>query len=45
MQALLRNSINRYYQSYLLKNGRIVNTDLSQQADVLIEAGKIAAIG
>jgi dihydropyrimidinase len=34
----------RFRQSYLLKNARIVNSDLSEQGDVLIENGKIAQI-
>jgi dihydropyrimidinase len=44
MKRLLGNATNRYLQSYLLKNGKIVNSDFSFQGDVLLEAGKIAAI-
>eukprot|EP00919_Chromeraceae_sp_WS-2016_P037758 GHVR01090179.1.p1 GENE.GHVR01090179.1~~GHVR01090179.1.p1 ORF type:complete len:144 (-),score=19.32 GHVR01090179.1:321-752(-) len=34
----------KYYGSYLLKNARIVNSDLSQYGDVLIEDGKISEV-
>lgn len=47
MQKLLNKSIInsiRFSQSYLLKNARVVNADFSQQADVLIENGKISDI-
>ncbi len=42
-KSLLNNV--KFRQSYLLKNARIVNADLSEQGDVLIENGKIAQIG
>ena len=35
----------QFFKSYLLKNGRVVNADISEVNDVLIEEGKIAAIG
>lgn len=35
----------KYCSSYLLKNARIVNANLSEIGDVLIENGKIAEIG
>ena len=34
-----------YHNSYLLKNGRVVNSDISEVKDVLIEEGKITAVG
>ena len=36
---------NCYQISYLLKNGKVVNSDLSETADVLIEEGKVTAVG
>ena len=47
MRKLLNKSLLssiRFQKSYLLKNARIVNADLSEQGDVLIENGKIAQI-
>jgi dihydropyrimidinase len=47
MRKLLNKSLLsniRFQQSYLLKNARIVNADLSEHGDVLIENGKIAQI-
>lgn len=44
MKRLLGFATNRYFHSYLLKNGRVVNADLSFNADVLLEDGKITAI-
>lgn len=41
-KSLLNNL--KFRQSYLLKNAKIVNADLSEQGDVLIENGKIAEI-
>lgn len=36
MKRLLGFATNRYFHSYLLKNGRVVNADLSFNADVLL---------
>ena len=44
MRSLLKKFTNQYYQSYLLKNARVVNPDISITSDVLLEDGKIAAI-
>lgn len=44
MRSLLKKFTNQYYQSYLLKNARVVNSDISITSDVLLEDGKIAAI-
>jgi dihydropyrimidinase len=44
MQRLLSRATARYFQSYLLKNGRVVNADHSFQGDVLLEDGKVTAI-
>lgn len=44
MMRLLASPSIRYYHSYLLKNGKIVNSDFSFHADLLVEHGKIAAI-
>lgn len=45
----LRKGINaaipRFYNSYLLKNGKVVNSEYSEVADVLIESGRISAVG
>lgn len=38
-------SIPRFSQSYLLKNGKVVNSEHSEQADVLVENGKIVTVG
>lgn len=35
----------RYYASYLLKNGKVVNSDISEVADVLIVDGQVAEVG
>ena len=35
----------QYFNSYLLKNGRVVNADISEVADVLIEDGKVSSVG
>jgi len=43
MNSLLRLT-NRYFQSYLLKNAKVVNADNSVVADVLLEGGKVAAV-
>jgi len=45
MRCLLRNSIGRYAHAYLLKNARVVNADASTVADVLLDEGKISAVG
>lgn len=44
MNRLLARFTNRYFQSYLLKNGKVVNADFSFKADLLLEDGKISAI-
>lgn len=41
----ITSTVPRFYQSYLLKNGRVVNVEYSETADVLIENGKIVSIG
>ena len=41
----LSTSGSRYFNSYLLKNGRVVNSDISEVVDVLLEDGKITAMG
>jgi dihydropyrimidinase len=48
MRKLLNKSILtniKFRNSYLLKNVRIVNSDYSQQGDVLIKDGKVFEIG
>ena len=35
---------NQYLKSYLLKNAKVVNTDLTVTSDVLIENGKVTAV-
>ena len=44
MKALLNRSLFNNFSTYLLKNARVVNSDLSFDSDVLIEDGKIAAL-
>ena len=44
MKALLSRSVFRNFSTYLLKNARVVNSDLSFDSDVLIENGKIASV-
>ena len=33
---------NKYFNSYLLKNAKVVNPDISEISDVLLQDGKIA---
>ena len=35
---------NQYLKSYLLKNAKVVNADLTVTSDVLIENGKVTAV-
>ena len=35
---------NQYFKSYLLKNAKVVNADLTVTSDVLIENGKVGAV-
>lgn len=44
MRSLLARSLARYPHSYLLKNARVVNADLSTTSDVLLEDGRITAL-
>lgn len=44
MHRLFRFATGRYSYSYLLKNARIVNADVSTIGDVLLEHGKITAV-
>jgi dihydropyrimidinase len=44
MNAVLNRSLFRNFSTYLLKNARVVNSDLSFDSDVLIEDGKISAV-
>lgn len=44
MRGLLKHSVFRNFGTFLLKNARVVNPDLSFTSDVLLEDGKIAAI-
>lgn len=44
MKIFLNKISKHCFSAYLLKNARIVNADLSYQADVLLEDGKVAAI-
>ena len=44
MNKLVNRSVFRNFSTYLLKNARVVNSDISINADVLIEEGKIAAV-
>jgi dihydropyrimidinase len=44
MFRYLAKGTNKYLQSYLLKNAKVVNSDFSFKADVLLEDGKIAGI-
>ena len=41
--SLLRQQL--MLKSYLLRGGRVVNSDLSERADVLIKDGKIESVG
>lgn len=36
---------NKYWKGYLLKNGKVVNSDMSETTDVLIEDEVVTAIG
>jgi dihydropyrimidinase len=45
MLRYLTKGTNKYLQSYLLKNAKVVNSDISFKSDVLIEDGKITCIG
>ena len=44
MKGLLKHSVFRNFGTFLLKNARVVNPDLSFISDVLLEDGKIAAL-
>lgn len=44
MNSLLRHTLFRNFGTFLLKNAKVVNPDLSFTSDVLLEDGKIAAI-
>jgi dihydropyrimidinase len=44
MSRLINRSLFANFSTYLLKNARVVNSDLSFNSDVLIEEGKIAAV-
>ena len=44
MNKLINRSVFRNFSTYHLKNARVVNSDVSTTADVLIEDGKIAAL-
>ena len=44
MRSLLKHSTLNRFGTFLLKNARVVNPDLSFTSDVLIEDGKIAAL-
>ena len=36
---------NKAFSTYLLKNAKVVNADISETADVLIEGKQITAVG
>jgi dihydropyrimidinase len=44
MKGLLKHSVFRNFGTFLLKNARVVNPDLSFTSDVLLEDGKISAL-
>lgn len=46
IRALKGENLTRYFfSSFLLKNAKIVNSDITEVGDVLIEGTKIAAVG
>ncbi len=44
MKLLLNKSLHSHFSTYLLKNARVVNPDLSFNSDILIEDGKISSL-
>ena len=44
MKLLLRKSLQLNFSTYLLKNAKVVNPDLSFNTDILIEDGKISSL-
>jgi dihydropyrimidinase len=44
MYGLLKRTVFRNFSTYLLKNARVVNPDMSFASDVLLEEGKISAV-
>ncbi len=44
MRGLLKHTVFNNFGTFLLKNARVVNPDLSFTSDVLLEGGKIAAV-